>query len=337
MKRTRRVISIAALLVLAVALVGTADPFLIGITKIVEHLALDACEQGVIDGLEALGYREGIEVEYLRANPQGDMSVATTIAQNFKAQGVDLVVSITTPSTITVVQEFADTDTPVIYTAVTAPLAYDIIVSADDPGLNGNVTGVSDLIDVENDLRLLKALGPEIRRIGLIYNAGEPNAEELKDQTIAAAPGVGVEIVLAVATTSAEVQVAAQSLVGRVDAFFVTTDNTIVSAIDSVVAVAEAAGIPFLVADPTSLAFDPVIAAGFDYYALGQATSTVVKQVLEGTPPSEIAPIAYSDVEPEEVWLNLDAAAKIGLTFSQELIGLANGLYYGDLHWDLKP
>jgi len=62
-----------------------------------------------------------------------------------------------------------------------------------------------------------------------------------------------------------------------------------------------------------------------------------VKQVLEGTPPSEIAPIAYSDVEPEEVWLNLDAAAKIGLTFSQELIGLANGLYYGDLHWDLKP
>ena len=265
------------------------------------------------------------------------MSVATAIAQNFKAQNVDLVVAITTPSAETVVQEFAGTDTPVIYTAVTAPLAYDIIVSADDPSLNGNVTGVSDLIDVENDLRLLKALGPEIQRIGLIYNAGEANAEELKDQTLAAAPGVGVEIVLAVATTTAEVQLAAQSLVDRVDAFFVTTDNTVVSAIDSVVAVAEASGIPFLVADPTSLPFGPVIAAGFDYYALGVATSTVVKQVLDGTPPSEILPIAYSDVEPEQVWLNLDAAAKINLVFSQDLIDLANGIYYRDIQWERKP
>jgi putative ABC transport system substrate-binding protein len=326
---------VAAILLGSIGLLVSADPYRIGITKIVEHPALDACELGVIDGLTALGYREGIEVEYLKANPQGDMSVATTIAQNFKAEDVDLVVAITTPSAMTVVQEFAGTDTPIVYTAVTAPLAYDIIVSAEDPSLNGNVTGVSDLIDVENDLKLLKALGPGIRRIGLIYNAGEPNAEELKDQTVAAAPGVGVEIVLAVATTSAEVQLAAQSLVGRVDAFFVTTDNTVVSAIDSVVAVAEAANIPFLVADPTSLEFGPVIAAGFDYYALGQATSTVVKQILEGTPPSEIAPIAYCDVEPEEVWLNLDAAETIGLALPQELIDLADGLYYGGLRWRL--
>lgn len=327
----------AGFLIGVVAVAALSAPLLIGITKIAEHLALDACEQGVIDGLTALGYREGTDVEYLKVTPQGDMSVATAIAQNFKAQNVDLVVAITTPSAETVVQEFAGTDTPVIYTAVTAPLAYDIIVSTDDPSLNGNVTGVSDLIDVENDLRLLKALGPEIRRVGLIYNAGEANAEELKDQTLAAAPGVGVEIVLAVATTTAEVQLAAQSLVDRVDAFFVTTDNTVVSAIDSVVAVAEASGIPFLVADPTSLPFGPVIAAGFDYYALGVATSTVVKQVLDGTPPSEILPIAYSDVEPEQVWLNLDAAVKINLVLSQELIDLANGIYYRDIQWERKP
>jgi len=334
MKRTKRVGLVIALLVGTVAMAGLSAPLTIGITRIVEHPALDAVQQGVIDGLAEAGYMEGTDVEYLKASAQGDMSLATSIAQDFQAQNVDLVVAIATPTAIAAVQVLGGTGTPIVYSALTAPLAYDVIVSADDPSLNGNVTGVSDLIDVENDLQLLKALGPQIQRIGLIYNAGEPNAEELKNQTVAAAPNVGVEIVLATVSASSEVQMAAQSLIGRVDAFFVTTDNAVVSAIDAVVAVAEEAGIPFLVADPTSLEFGPVIAAGFDYYALGRATSTVCAQILAGTPPSEIKPIAYSDVEPEEVWLNLDAAAKIGLDLSEDLVEQADGVYLNNTRWE---
>lgn len=336
MKRTI-ICLMVVLLTGGVALVVSGAPLLIGITRIVEHPALDAVQQGVIDGLAAAGYVEGTDVEYIKASAQGDMSLALTIAQDFQSQAVDLVVAIATPTAMAAVQVLGGTEIPIVYTALTAPLAYDVIVSAEDPSLNGNVTGVSDMIDVENDLRLLKALGPEIQRIGLIYNAGEPNAEELKNQTVAAAPGVGLEIILATVSASSEVQMAAQSLVGRVDAFFVTTDNAVVSAIDAVVAVAEDAGIPFLVADPTSLLFDPVIAAGFDYYALGRATSAVCAQILSGTPPSEIKPIAYSDVEPEEVWLNLDAAAKIDLVFSAELIDMADGIYYNGTKWERVP
>jgi putative ABC transport system substrate-binding protein len=321
----------------AVALVANGAPLLIGITRIVEHLALDAVQQGVIDGLAAAGYVEGTDVEYIKASAQGDLSLAASIPQDFQARGVDLVVAIATPTAKAAVQVLGGTDIPVVYSAITNPLGEGLIVSEEDPSLNENVTGVSDMIDVENDLRLLKALGPQIQRIGLIYNAGEPNAEYLKEQTVAVAPSVGVEIVLATASLSSEVQMAAQSLVGRVDAFFVTTDNTVVSALDSVVAVAEDAGIPFLVADPTSLPFGPVIAAGFDYYALGRATSTVCAQILGGTPAGEIKPILYSDVEPEEVWLNLDAAAEIGLVLSAELSDSADGVYYNDTKWERVP
>jgi len=331
----KRMVVLALLVstIIGMGLGALSAPLKIGISKIVEHPALDAVQQGVIDRLTALGYVEGQDVEYIIASAQGDMSLATAIAQDFEARGVDLVVAIATATAKAAVQVLGGTDSPVVYSAITNPLGEGLIVSTDDPSLNGNVTGVSDMIDIENDLRLLKALGPQIQRIGLIYNAGEPNAEYLKDVTVAAAPDIGVEIVLATASVSSEVQMAAQSLVGRVDAFFVTTDNTVVSALDAVVAVAEDAGIPFLVADPTSLAYDPVIAAGFDYYALGRATGTVVEQILAGTPPSEIAPITYSDIEPEEVWLNLDAATKIGLSLSADLLGLADGIYFEDTKW----
>jgi putative ABC transport system substrate-binding protein len=325
---------LTGILICALAVAVIAEPLKIGITKIVEHPALDAVQQGVIDGLTAAGYVEGVDIEYIVESAQGDLSLAASIPQDFQARGVDLVVAIATATAKAAVQVLEGTGIPVVYSAITNPLGEGLIVSAEDPSLNGNVTGVSDMIDVENDLRLLKALGPEIQRIGLIYNAGEPNAEYLKDETVAAAPGVGLEIVLATASVSSEVQMAAQSLVGRVDAFFVTTDNTVVSALDAVVAVAEEAGIPFLVADPTSLPYGPAIAAGFDYYALGRATSTICAEILAGTSASEISPVLYSDVEPEEVWLNLDAAAKIGLSLSSELIDMADGIYYNGTMWE---
>jgi len=324
------------LIIGGLAVGGVASPILIGIAKIVEHPALDAVERGIIDGLEEAGYRRGVDVDYLLASAQGDMSIAVGIAQNFLAQRVDIVVAITTSMALAAVQVLGGTDIPVVYSAVTAPLAYGIIVSEDDPKQNGNVTGVSDLIDVENDLQLLRDLGDGIRKIGLIYNAGEANAEVLKEAALAAAPSVGVEVVTAVASSPGEVQMAAQSLIGRVDAYFVTTDNTVVSAIDSVVAAAEEGGVPFLVADPTSLPLGPVIAAGFDYYTHGRVTSTVIERIIKGESPEDIAPITHSQIEPEEVWLNLDAAAKIGLVFPQKLIDLADGIYYSGVIWERK-
>ena len=125
---------------------------------------------------------------------------------------------------------------------------------------------------------------------------------------------------------------AAQSLIGRVDAYYVTTDNAVVSAIDSVLAASEEAGVPFLVADPTSLAH-ATMSAGFDYYQHGLLVGDVVLRVLAGARPDTL-PVTYQ--ARAEVQLNLDQAARIGLVFPQAVIDAASAVYYGGATWERK-
>lgn len=328
----RILVVLAFLLVVSASLAFVSgDPIKIGICQIVEHPALDAVRQGMIDSLTAAGYLEEKDVEYLIANAQGDPNNAVPIAQNFQSQGVDLVVAISTPMALAVAEVFKESDVPIIFSAITDPVACGLVVDATDPSKNGNITGVSDLIDVATDLQLLKELSPSITRIGMVYNPGEANSDLLTRTAIEIAPSLGLTIITAIADSTANVPMAAQSLVGRVDAFYVTTDNTVVSAIDSVVAAAEEAGVPFLMADPTSLEFGPTIATGFDYYQHGLITGGVVAEVLSGKRPDEI-PVTYQTGA--KVYLNLDAAARIGLIFPQSLIDKASGIYYGGVLWE---
>jgi putative tryptophan/tyrosine transport system substrate-binding protein len=319
------VLCIVGLLIGMLAMSAGAATLKIGICKIVEHPALDAVEQGTIDALTAAGFERDVDVEYLLASAQGDFAVAISIAQNFLAQGVDLVVAIATPTAQAAVEVFRDTDIPVIYAAVTDPLGAELILSTTDPSGNENVTGVSDMIPVAAHLLLLRDLSPNLTRVGMIYNPGEANSVTLTNMAIAAAESLGLEIVTATADTTANVTMAAQSLVGRVDAFYVTTDNTVVSAIDSVLAASLDAGIPFLVADPTSLAH-ATLASGFNYYDHGLAVGGVVIRVLSGTLPNEIP---MSVQEKTEVHLNLDLAAEIGLTFPASIIEQVASILYG--------
>jgi len=306
-------------------------PLKIGICKIVEHPALDAVEQGTIDALSAAGYEEGVDVEYLLASAQGDLSIAAAIAQNYQVQGVDLVVAIGTAMAQAAAEVFRGTDTPIVYGAITDPVeAAKLVPSATDPSGNENITGVSDMIPVAAHLRLLKELSPEIATIGIVYNPGEPNSAILTEMALAAAPGIGLSILTATADSTANVSIAAQSLVGRVDAYYVTTDNTVVSAIDSVLAASEEASVPFLMADPTSLPH-ATLAAGFDYYSIGLAVGDVVLRILSGTRPDEI-PVIY--LPEAQVHLNLDAAEKIGVTFPQSVIEKAASILYGGIVWE---
>jgi len=331
-KRTIIAGIVIGLIIGCAALSGAASPIKIGITKIVEHPALDAVEKGVIDALTAAGYVEGKDVEYILASAQGDMGNAISIAQNFRSQGVDLVVAIATPSAQAAVEVFRDTATPVIYGAVTDPVGAKLVPSATDPSGNGNVTGVSDMIPVAAHLQLLKDVSPEIAKVGIVYNPGEANSAILTDMAMAAASALGLEIITATADSTANVPIAAQSLVGRVDAFYVTTDNTVVSAIDSVLSASEEAKVPFLMADPTSLP-SATLVAGFDYYEHGLTVGEVVLKVLSGTEPDEI-PVTYQSAAVVE--LNLDEAAKIGLSFPQGLIDEASAILYGGAIWERK-
>jgi len=321
-----RTILVAGLVIAALAVGASAAELKIGISKIVAHPALDAVEQAVMDTLAAAGYTD---VEYLLGDAQGDFNVAITIAQNFQAQNADLVVAIATPTALAAAQVYEGSDVPLVFAAVTDPVSAGLIPSATDPSGYGNITGVSDLIPVSSHLALLQEVSSDITKIGLVYNPGEENSAVLTDMALAAAPGLGLEIITASADSTANVPLAAQSLIGRVDAYYVTTDNTVVSAIDSVLSASADAGVPFLMADSTSLP-SATLTAGFDYYVHGQAVGDVVLQILGGAAPNTIPAVYQADAE---VKLNLDAAALIGLEFPQSIIDQAAAIYYGGIEF----
>jgi len=326
--KSLRITLVIGILLGLVAAVATAESLKIGITKIVEHPALDACEQGVIDALTAAGYERNVDVEYLLASAQGDMATTVTIAQNFQAQNVDIVVAIATPSALSATEVFEGSGTPVIFAAVTAPAEY---------GLDGfaNVTGVSDLIDPKLDLELLLRIDPTIETVGIVFNPGEANSAYLTDVAQQAAEELGIEIVTAAAENTAAVQQAAQSLAGRVDALYATTDNTVASALEAVVDVSMEIDVPFLMADPTSVEKGPTVCAGWDYYSHGQLVGDVVLQILQGSAPTDI-PITYQKDtihNQRQVVLNIDTAGLSGVSLPQEVIDEATSIYYSGYVW----
>src|SRR5690606_1264247 len=265
--RNSLLIALISLFVLAVS--SFAAPLRVGITQIVEHPALDAARQGFIERMAELGYREGVDVVYDIHSAQGDTGTAMTIAQKFAADRVDLVLAIATPTAQAAAQVIRDI--PILITAVTDPVSAELVESIERPGTN--VTGTSDLTPVRAQLELLKLLAPSARRVGVIYNSGEVNSVVQVELARRAAADLGLEIVEAIAVNSSEVLQAAQSLVGRVDALYVPTDNTVVSAIEAVVLVAERARLPLISGEDLSVEQGALATVGLDYKQLGRQTA----------------------------------------------------------------
>lgn len=319
----RRFISIALVLVLVgatVAVAGgrkeSADSNVIGISKIVSHPALDAVEQGIQDELAEMGY----SFQYDLQNANGDAGTAAQIAAKFRSDRVRVAVGIATPTSQALVQSISDL--PVIYTAVTDPVSAGLVESYDQGG--ANVTGFSDMTPVAEQIELLVELG-NVRRLGHVYASGEANAVVLANMARDAARRLGIEFVEATVTSSAEVRQAAQSIVGRVDAIYVSTDNTVVSALTSLTEVANRAGVPIVSADPSSAEeFDVLAAYGFDYYTMGRATGRLISRIVEGESTASIPTQYMTDASDLLLLLNLDVAAQLGLQIPQAVIDQAD-------------
>ena len=301
---------------------GTAagkDKLKIGITQIVTHPALDANRQGFIDQLGKEGFVEGENVEYDFRNPEGDMSLAASIAQKFVSQNVDLILAIATPTAQACVNAVKDTDIPVVFGAVTDPVAAGLVDDWDQPG--GNVTGVSDWADVGTQIQLILDIVPEVKKLGIIYNSGETNSKVQVDEAKKAAPELGIEKILeANAATTANVMAAAQSLMGRVDAIWVPTDNTVVSAFEAVVKVCEDNKVPVFAADTATVERGAIGTPGIDYYVLGLEDGKIAARILNGTPPSEIP---VKQVPMTNLHLNPVAAKRMGVTIPQSVMDRA--------------
>lgn len=284
----------------------------IGITQIVAHPSLDASAQGFKDALADAGY----DVTYDEQNAQGDQSTAASIAGTFASADLDLILAIATPTAQSVVQ--AVTDVPILFTAVTDPVSADLVDSLEAPG--GNATGTSDANPVMEQLELVKRLNPDATTVGIVYSSGEVNSQVQVDWAKDAAAELGLEIVEAAISTSAEVQQAAESL--DVDAFYVPTDNTVVSALESVIQVAEDKQILTIAAEGDSVARGTVATYGIDYYELGYQTGEMAVKILRGEADPASMPVeTQSDLQ---LYLNLAAAERMGVTIPEDLLAEAD-------------
>ena len=308
---------VSAVALVLIGLAGTAAAQKsVAITAIVEHPALDAVRDGVMKGLADLGYEEGTDVVYSFETAQGNPATAAQIARQFVGESPDVIVAISTPSAQTVAA--ATSDIPVVFSAVTDPLAAGLVESVEAPG--GNITGVSDMAPIGDHIALIKEITPDVERLGVLYNPGEANSVSSVDLLRQEANAAGIIVVDGAATKSADVQAAARSLVGDVDAIYVPTDNTIVSALESAVGVANEAKIPLYAADTDSVARGALAAVGFNYFDVGVETASLVARVLEGEDPGAIEVVFASGTN---LQVNKATADAIGVTLPQAVLDRA--------------
>ena len=198
---------------------------------------------------------------------------------------------------------------------MTDPLDARLVDNLERPG--GNVTGVSDLLPLEQHLTLIREIVPDAGAVGIPYNPGEANAAVLVKRIEAMAPGLGLKIVTASAPTTGDVLMAARSLVGKVDVIYVTTDNTVIAAFESVLKVGREAQIPVIAGDTDTVSRGAVAAVGFDYYDVGRQTGVLLLRVLNGEHPGDIA---VRGVEKTRLHLNPASARTMGVELSSGLI-----------------
>jgi putative ABC transport system substrate-binding protein len=257
----------------------------IGIIQIVEHPALDSARAGFLDTLKQNGYVEGKNLKVDYQNAQGDQSVLQSIAQKFASNKLDLVLAIATPSAQAMAS--ATQNIPILITAVTDPVEAKLVNSMDKPGTN--VTGTTDMNPLKEQFDLLKKLVPQAKKVGVIYNAGEVNSQVQVRLAKDVAKNLGLELVEATVTTSADVLQASQSLVGKVDAIYVPTDNMVVSAAQSVIQVANKNKIPIISGESSVVDKGGLATIGINYNNLGKQTGEMALKVLKGSKPQDMA------------------------------------------------
>ena len=293
---------------------ASKDKVTVGIVQIVEHAALDVASKGFVDGMAAKGFKEGQNVVYDRQNAQADQSNLRTIAERFINNKADLICAIATPAAQVVAN--ATQDIPIVATAVTDYEAAKLVKSNAKPGTN--VTGTSDMNLVEAQLDLILKLVPATKTVGVIYNSSEVNSQVQVDLLKGFAKAKGVEIKEATVNNVNDIQQAARSLLGNVQAIYVPTDNVLASAMPALAMVTEEAKLPVIAGEGGMVKAGGVATLGLDYYKLGKQSGEMAADILSGKAKPQDMPIQTQ--KEFNIIINEENAKKIGLTIPKEIL-----------------
>lgn len=286
-----------------------AKTYTIGVNQIVEHPSLDAA----LEGFKAALKEKGLEVEYDVQIAQGDQNNSQTIATNFVGDKVDLIFANSTPSAQSALN--ATTEIPIIFTSVTDPIGGGLVTSFEEPG--ANITGTTDTHPdaIPNTVKFIDE-NIEGNKVGMIYNSGEQNSVAQIELVKKAMEGTDLEVVEASVSTSAEVKQATESLIGKVDSLYVITDNTVVSALESVIGVASDSDIPLFVGELDSVERGGFAAYGFDYYDIGFEAGEMAVSILNGEKKASEIPVQYP--QKLKLQINAKAAEDMGIEIKEE-------------------
>lgn len=324
MKNLRKVITItAAALLCAASITGCAGQkksadgqtvYQIGVLQYADHPSLDNCREGFKQGLDA----EGIKYELKEQSAKADDAVNTQIAQQFVSQKLDLICGIATPSAQSCYNAAYENKIPVIFNAVSDPVAAKLAKSKTE-AMDG-ITGVSDMLPVDEQLKLIREMLPDAKKIGILYTTSEANSVSTIESYKEKAGEYGFELVAKGVTNASEIPQAVDLILTEVDCISNMTDNTIVNNLPILLEKATAKNIPVFGSEEEQVKNGCVASAGIDYIDLGKKAGVMAARVLKG---GDIASIPYETMTESKITISSEAAKKINLTIPQSIIDRA--------------
>lgn len=318
--RIRRIIIGLLLIVLVGGLLSGCGKkekvFKIGVNQLVSHEALDASYQGFVDALAEAGYIDGKNIQIDHQNAQNDSATLNTIATKLINDGNDLILAIATPAGQAVAN--ATRDIPILVTAVTDPAGSNLVESNEAPG--GNLSGTSDLTPIRLQIQLLKQLVPDAETIAVLYSSSESNSKIQVELAKEASKELSLEVVEATVSNTNDIEQVVQSLVGKVDAIYAPTDNTIASGMPTVAMVANPNGIPIICGEEGMVSKGGLATYGIDYYKLGWMTGEQAVRIIRDNADTATMPIEYLPEDEFSLKVNEEVAIQLGIEIPKELL-----------------
>lgn len=289
--------------------VDATKQYTIGIAQFGEHGSLDNCREGFIAGLEEEGFVEGQNLTIINENAQFDTGIANQISGNFVGKSVDMIVAIATPVAQSAFNAANGKDIPVVFTAVTDPVAAMLT--------EGNITGTSDKLPVEAQLKLMRTMLPDAKKVGILYTTSEVNSESAIAEYKELAGNYGFEIVDTGISAAADIPLAMDRILAEVDCMTNLTDNTVVGSLPVVLSKADAKGIPVFGSEIEQVKLGCIASEGLEYVELGKQTGRMAAKILKGEKTAEEIP--YETIKESSLYINSEVMEKLNITLPEEL------------------
>ena len=281
----------------------------VGIGQFAEHGSLDNCRNGFIEGMKEAGFVEGKNVTYIYDNAQTDGSAAALIYDKYLTQNVDLAMAIATPMAQVAYSTCDRANVPVIYTAVSDPIAAGLANENGTPV--GNVTGTSDKIPAEAQVKLITEMFPNTKNIGVLYTTSEVNSVSAIEDYKKVASKYNVNIVVQSIDQGSDMPLAVDTILSKVDVMTNLLDNTVVANMPVLIEKANAKKIPVFGSEIEQVHKGCIAAMGLDYIELGKQTGRMAAKVLKGE--KKASEINFEVIENASLYLNTKVIENLGL------------------------